>query len=174
MIYIVKRCILSAVLLALLLVPLAPAQDTADLRRLAHDAGIIFSGTVQRIEPVASAAPGDIGVVRITFLVENALRGATAGERLTVSEWDRLWTSGDRYRVGEELLLFLYPPSENLGLTSTVAGTRGHIALADSPLSMAAVAQQIAGEPSQAEPPEPSPHTPVRSSRPPARAPVAE
>ncbi|MBZ5510418.1 MAG: hypothetical protein LAN70_04535 [Acidobacteriia bacterium] len=169
-----SRYICSTVLLALLLVPLASGQDTLDLRRLAHDAGIIFIGTVQKIEPVASAAPGDIGVVRITFLVEDALRGATAGELLTVSEWDRLWTSGDRYRVGEELLLFLYPPSENLGLTSTVAGTRGHISLADSPLSMAAVAQQIADEPSLGVPPEPSPHNPVRSSRPPARAPVAE
>jgi hypothetical protein len=144
------------------------------LRRLAHGAGIIFSGTVQKIEPVAPAAPGDIGVVRITFLVEDALRGATAGELLTVSEWDRLWTSGDRYRVGEELLLFLYPPSESLGLTSTVAGTRGRISLADWPLSMPDVAQQIADEPSLGVPPEPSPHNPVRSSRPSARAPVAE
>ena len=174
MIYIVKRYMLSIALLALLLAPLASAQDTAELRRLARDAGIVFSGTVQKIEPVASAAPGDIGLVRITFLVEDALRGTTAGEPLTVSEWDGLWTSGDRYRVGEDLLLVLYPPSGDLGLTTTVAGTRGRISLADSQLSMAAVAQQIADKPSLGEPPEPSPHNPVRSSRPPARAPVAE
>ena len=154
--------------------PLASAQDTADLRRLARDAGIILSGRVQKIDPVASAAPGDIGLVRITFLVKDALRGATAGEPLTVSEWDGLWTSGDRYRVGEDLLLFLYPPSGDLGLTTTVAGTRGRISLADSQLSMAAVARQIADEPSLGEPPEPSPHNPVRSSRPPARALGAE
>ena len=167
-VYIVKRYMLSTALLALLLAPLASAQDTLDLRRLARDAGIIFIGTVQKIELVASAAPGDIGVVRITFLVEDALRGATAGKPLTVSEWDGLWTSGDRYRVGEELLLFLYPPSGDLGLTTTVAGTRGRISLADSPLSMAAVAQQIADEPSLGVPSEPSP------PRPPAGAPVAE
>lgn len=172
--YIVSRYILSTVLLALLLVPLASAQDTAELRRLARDAGIIFSGTVQKIEPVASAARGDIGLVRITFLVEDALRGATPGEPLTVSEWDGLWTSGDRYRVGEELLLFLYPPSRDLGLTTTVAGSRGRISLADSQLSMADVARQIADEPSLGVPPERSPRNPIRSSRPPARAPVAE
>ena len=149
---------------------MASAQDTADLRRLARDAGIIFSGTVQKIEPVASAAPGDIGLVRITFLVEDALRGATAGEPLTVSEWDGLWTSGDRYRVGEDLLLFLYPPSGDLGLTTTVAGTRGRISLADSQLSMAAVARQIAGEPSLgraagAFPAQPNPIFPAACAR---------
>jgi len=165
---------LSTVLLALLLVPLASAQDTAELRRLARDAGIIFSGTVQKIEAVASAARGDIGLVRITFRVEKALRGATAGEPLSVSEWDGLWTSGDRYRVGEDLLLFLYPPSGNLGLTTTVAGTRGRISLADSQLSVAAVARQIADEPSLAVPTELSPQKPIRPPRPPARARVAE
>ena len=154
--------------------PLASAQDSAELRRLARDAGIIFSGTVQNIEPVVSAARGDIGLVRITVLVEEALRDATADEPLTVSEWDGLWTSGDRYRVGEDLLLFLYPPSGNLGLTTTVAGTRGRISLADSQLSIEAVARQIADEPSLGVPPKRSPHNPLRSSRPPARARVAE
>ena len=149
--------------------PLAPAQDTADLRPLARDAGIIFSGTVQKIEPAASAAPGDIGLVRITFLVTDALRGATPGKPLTFSEWDGLWTSGDRYRVGEDLLLFLYPPSGDLGLTTTVAGTRGRISLVNSPLSMAAVALQIAGDPSLGVTPTPPRQTPIRPSRPPVR-----
>lgn len=174
MIYIVRRCILPIALLALLLAPLALAQDTADLRPLARDAGIIFRGTVRKIEPVASAAPGDIGLVRITFLVTGALRGANSGEPLTFSEWDGLWASGDRYRVGEDLLLFLYPPSGNLGLTTTVAGTRGRISLANSPLSIAAVALQIADDPSRGvTPASPPPQRPVRPARP-ARARVAE
>jgi hypothetical protein len=164
------RYILLTAFLALLLAPLASAQDPADLRPLARDAGIIFRGTVQRIEPVASAAPGDIGLVRITFLVKDALRGATSGEPLTISEWDGLWTSGDRYRVGEDLLLFLYPPSGNLGLTTTVAGTRGRISLAGSPLSMTAVARQIAGEPTPGVTPDIPPHNPIRPPRPAARA----
>jgi hypothetical protein len=115
-IYIVKRCVLSTALLAFLLVPLSLAQSTPDLRALARDADIIFSGPVRKIEPVAATLPGDIGLVRVTFLVRDALRGANPGEPLTVSEWDGLWISGDRYRVGEDLLLFLYPPSGALGL----------------------------------------------------------
>lgn len=152
----------------------ASAQDAPDLRPLARDAGIIVSGTVQMIEPLASAAPGDIGLVRITFLVKEALRGATAGKALTFREWDGLWASGDRYRVGERLLLFLYSPSGDLGLTSTVAGTRGRISLANSPLSIAAVALQIADDPSRGVTPDPSPQEPARPPRPPARARVAE
>src|SRR5713226_8041859 len=35
-----------------------------------------------------------------------------------------LWSSGQRYRVGERVLLFLYPPSK-LGLTSTVGAEIG-------------------------------------------------
>ena len=129
----------------MLLASLAPAQDAPDLRALARDAGIIFRGTVLKIEPVPPAAAGQIGRLRVTFLVQDALRGATAGAKLTIAEWDGLWIAGDRYRVGEDLLLFLYPPSPGLGLTTTVGGTRGRISLAGSQLSMAAVAQQIAG-----------------------------
>lgn len=62
----------------------ASAQNTADLRPLARDAGIIVSGTVQKIEPAPSAASGDIGLVRITFLVIGALRCGTPGKALTI------------------------------------------------------------------------------------------
>ena len=141
---------------------------------LARDADIIFSGTVQKIEPVAPAAHGDIGMVRITFRVTDALRGATPGEPLTISEWDGLWTCGDRYRVGEDLLLFLYPPSADLGLTTTVAGTRGRISLADSQLSIADVARQLADEPSASAPPVHSKPTPIQPPRTGSRAQVVE
>jgi hypothetical protein len=43
---------------------------------------------------------------------------------LTIREWAGLWSSGDRYRKGERLLLFLYRPSK-LGLTSLVGETLG-------------------------------------------------
>jgi hypothetical protein len=43
---------------------------------------------------------------------------------LTVLEWLGLWSSGQRYAVGEHVLLFLYPPSK-LGLTSAVGGALG-------------------------------------------------
>ena len=60
--------------------------------------------------------------------MENAIRGATPGEDLTISQWIGLWSGGQRYRVGERVLLFLYPPSK-LGLTSCVAGAIGRFAI---------------------------------------------
>jgi hypothetical protein len=65
-----------------------------------------------------------VETVAITFHIENAIRGATPGEDLTISQWIGLWAGGQRYRVGEHVLLFLYPPSK-LGLTSCVAGGMG-------------------------------------------------
>ncbi|MGA8618051.1 MAG: hypothetical protein WB660_05965 [Candidatus Sulfotelmatobacter sp.] len=56
------------------------------------------------------------------------MRGASIGEKLTIHEWAGLWTRGERYRVGERVLLFLYSPSR-LGLTSPVAGAIGRFAI---------------------------------------------
>ena len=55
------------------------------------------------------------------------MRGASPGKNLTIHEWAGLWTSGERYRVGEHVLLFLYLPGK-LGLTSPVAGAMGRFA----------------------------------------------
>jgi hypothetical protein len=66
--------------------------------------------------------------VRITFRVEHGIRGVHRGQTLTIREWAGLWESGERYRPGEPVLLFLYPPSK-LGLTSTVGGASGHFAI---------------------------------------------
>jgi hypothetical protein len=56
------------------------------------------------------------------------MRGASAGQSLTIQEWAGLWAGGERYRVGEHVLLFLYSPSK-LGLTSPVAGGIGKFAM---------------------------------------------
>jgi hypothetical protein len=66
--------------------------------------------------------------MRITFRVEEAIRGVQAGQMLTIREWAGLWDAGDRYRTGERLMLFIYPPS-HLGLTSTVAGSQGRFSI---------------------------------------------
>lgn len=89
-----------------------------------RSAGLIFSGTVSRIERQAATPGKSVETVKITFRVEKALRGATPGDTLTISEWIGLWSSGQHYRVGEHILLFLYPPSK-LGLTSSIGGTLG-------------------------------------------------
>jgi len=92
--------------------------------QLIRNAGTIFSGTVTRIQRRPATRGQSIETVAITFHVENAIRGASSGRDLTISQWIGLWSSGQRYRVGQRLLLFLYPRSK-LGLTSSVAGPMG-------------------------------------------------
>jgi hypothetical protein len=93
-------------------------------RQLVRSAGIIFSGRVVFIGHAASAVRPNPASTAVTFRVENAIRGTSRGQNLTIHEWAGLWTSGERYRVGERVLLFLYSPSR-LGLTSPVAGAMG-------------------------------------------------
>jgi hypothetical protein len=87
-------------------------------------AGMIFSASVKRIERRPATRGQSVETVAITFHVERAIRGATPGEDLTVAQWIGLWSGGQRYRVGERVLLFLYPRSK-LGLTSCVGGMLG-------------------------------------------------
>lgn len=106
--------------------PRAPVMPpgTIGLPTLARAAGTIFSGTVTAIARQPATRGQAVETVAVTFHVENAIRGVTPGENLTISQWIGLWSGGQRYRVGERVLLFLYPPSK-LGLTSCVAGVMG-------------------------------------------------
>ena len=109
--------------------PSLPAVST--LRLLNRSAGYIFDGTVVSVEPVAPIDTGGVAAVQITFRVEQAFRGARFGQVLAIREWAGLWTSGERYRSGERLLLFLYSPSK-LGFTSPVGGPLGRFAVDSS------------------------------------------
>lgn len=91
-------------------------------------AGTIFSGTVTSIARRPATSGQSVETVAITFHIDNAIRGATPGENLTISQWIGLWSGGQRYRIGERVLLFLYPPSK-LGLTSSVAGGMGRFTI---------------------------------------------
>jgi hypothetical protein len=120
--------------------PISPAPSA--FAQLARSAGIIFSGTVTNIEHTSANVPGQAaGTVAITFHVETAIRGAFAGTSLTITQWIGLWSSGQRYRVGERLLLFLYPRSR-IGFTSCVAAGMGRFAV-DSSGSVWLSPQQI-------------------------------
>src|SRR5579872_5971207 len=90
---------------------------------LTPNAGYIFAGTVKSINRTAPKK-NTVGTVQINFHVDQGMRGVRTGQALTVREWAGLWSSGERYRVGERVLLFLYPPSK-LGLTSPVQGALG-------------------------------------------------
>jgi hypothetical protein len=99
-------------------------SGTVDFPQIARAAGAIFSGRVLGISHEPATRGRSIETVRISFRVENAIRGATPGETLTIAQWMGLWSSGQRYRLGEHVFLMLYPPSK-LGLTSCVAAQLG-------------------------------------------------
>jgi hypothetical protein len=96
--------------------------------QLVRSAGIIFSGRVTSVETAASSSGQSHASTVITFRVEHAVLGAATGQNLTIHEWVGLWGRGERYRVGEHVLLFLYAPSK-LGLTSPVSGAMGRFAV---------------------------------------------
>lgn len=96
--------------------------------QLVRSAATIFSGTVTRVQPRPADGGQSVATVAITFHIENAMLGAVRDRDFTISEWMGLWSSGQRYRVGERVLLFLYPRSK-LGLTSSVAGAMGRFSV---------------------------------------------
>src|SRR5438270_14041993 len=96
------------------------AADLAALRQLARSSRYIFSGTVISTE-LLDAQPGQSNTVRVTFRVKQGVRGVRDGETFSIREWAGLWNGGAHYLRGEQVLLFLYPPSQ-LGLTSPVRG----------------------------------------------------
>jgi hypothetical protein len=107
--------------------PVEPAPILSQqvfLPRLVRAAGVIFSGRVAFVGHAALPQGVVPSSTTVTFQVEKAIRGTSPGQMLTIREWGGLWGNGERYRVGEHVLLFLYAPSK-LGLTSPVAGAMG-------------------------------------------------
>ena len=96
------------------------------LRQIIRDSGSIFAGTVIKVERIDASPASAIATTQITFRVDEAIRGVRQGQVVQVHEWSGLWQTGERYRVGERVLLFLYPQSK-LGLTSPVGGTVGRL-----------------------------------------------
>jgi hypothetical protein len=120
-------------------VSLLPAgvPNTADavIEEMAQAAGVIFAGQVMAVRrPVGfagSAENGAEGVVEIDLRVDQAVRGPVAGSIYTVREWSGLWNAsggGERYRVGQRLLLFLYAADLH-GMSSPVHGRDGAVPL---------------------------------------------
>jgi hypothetical protein len=104
--------------------PVTPTRGTIAFPVMTRAAGVIFSGTVISIARQPATAGQAVETVAITFHVENAIRGVMPGADHTISQWIGLWSGGQRYRIGERVLLFLYPPSK-LRLTSCVGGEMG-------------------------------------------------
>jgi hypothetical protein len=134
-------CVVLGLVLWTLLAAVLPAQTsemptTADLviEQMAAEAGVIFAGQVTAVRrPVVSPESGEDaakGVVEVEFRVGQAVRGPAAGSVYMLREWAGLWgaSGGGRYRVGQRLLVFFYPPDAN-GLSSPVRGLDGAVPL---------------------------------------------
>ncbi len=105
-----------------------PSRVPPTLQQATQRAGTIFAGRVMSITPIRATASDRIGSVQVTFQVEQAVRGVRVGQTLSIREWAGLWSSGERYHMGERLMLFLYAPSK-VGLTSPVGGPGGRLAV---------------------------------------------
>jgi hypothetical protein len=106
-------------------------SGTTNLHHLTKTSGYIFAGTVQSVKHVSPSGTNGIASTQITFHVDQAIRGVRNGQTLVIREWAGLWQSGERYRVGERVLLFLYPFSK-LGFTSPVGGSMGRFVVDES------------------------------------------
>jgi len=103
--------------------PMPPVSKPLTIQQILRSSAMIFSGTVLNVKH--ATAPGQArAITQITFRIQDAIRGVHPGQVLEVREWGGLWNTGERYRPGETLLLFLYKPSK-LGLTSPVGGAAG-------------------------------------------------
>lgn len=98
------------------------------LQQLVRGAGIIFSGRVTFVGHASPSPMQNPASTTVTFQVEHAIRGSSPGQSLTIHEWAGLRAGGERYRLGERVLLFLYAPSK-LGLTSPVSGPMGRFSM---------------------------------------------
>src|SRR5512140_1156407 len=91
--------LLSAVVLVAALPNWIMAQQQApDLVQIATDSGIIFRGEVIAVALESPRAPGEIAITRVTFRVDDGVRGVTTGSTLTIRQWN---AAPDEYRVGE-------------------------------------------------------------------------
>jgi len=102
--------------------------EIPNLHRLATRSGYVFAGTVKAVERIAPRRKDSVAVMQITFHVEHGYSGVRTGQTIAIHEWAGLWESGERYRRGERVVLFLYPPSK-LGLTSPVEGKNGRFTI---------------------------------------------
>ena len=82
------------------------------LRQIIHDSALIFSGTVLQVKRVRPEPNSSAAISQISFRVQNAIRGTRRGQVVEIREWGGLWTTGERYTAGENVLLFLYPNSK--------------------------------------------------------------
>lgn len=118
------RFLLALFLSVLTTVHTASQQTTSKVQQIASQAAIVFRGQVVAVEQNSPRAPDEISETRVTFRVDDGVRGVARGQLLTIRQWN---VAPDEYRVGESLILFLHAPSSELGFSSPVGGRLGHM-----------------------------------------------
>jgi hypothetical protein len=102
--------------------PAIPEATAAALQGLAAQAAVVFVGRVVALDHHEAS-----GFVDVTFAIETAVRGCTAGSKYTLREWAGLWrTWPDRYGVGQRRLMLLSARGPS-GMSSPVGGMAGMI-----------------------------------------------
>jgi hypothetical protein len=118
--------------------PAGAIGRSVDLATMTERAGTIVSGRVTQIRMGTHPKYQRIGTLYVTVKVDEMMKGAPA-ETVTFMQFAGLAPQGatgrsvstaqtmpdlPAYRVGEDLVLFLYPPS-HVGFTSPVGGPQG-------------------------------------------------
>ena len=102
----------------------SPAPRPVAFRQIIRSSAMIFAGTVLRVEHLRADPGSSVEITQISFRVQTAIRGTHRRQLIRIREWGGLWNGGERYVLGENVVLFLYPNSK-LGLTSPVGGPAG-------------------------------------------------
>ncbi|MBB5342371.1 hypothetical protein [Tunturibacter empetritectus] len=133
----------------------AGSQTVTDvLHEMSDRAGVIFMGQVLAVRLPGSAGPAS-GIVEVDFRVDQAILGCRTGEPYVLREWGGLWAGGgQRYRVGQRLLMLLHAPSAG-GMSSPIGGLDGAIPIRQSavagPVMAGAMAERAMAERAVAE-----------------------
>lgn len=107
------------------------------LKEMVQSASIIVTGRVVEVREDRHPHYRRVGVTYVTVEVEEMLKGAANGQtRHTFMQFGSMGLTRiselPTYRVGEEVVLFLYPESE-YGFTSPVGGGQGKLYLQRDP-----------------------------------------
>jgi len=101
-----------------------PTAAAAELRLMASQASVIFSGQVTSVTREDAE-----GFVDIRFRIDNCVRACPKSGFYVLREWAGLWTGDpDRYRVGQRRLMLLTARGPS-GMSSPLGGVDGAIPL---------------------------------------------
>jgi hypothetical protein len=126
--------------------PAGAVNRRLDLATMTERAGTIVSGRITQLRAGSHPQYRNIGVLFVTLKVEEVMKGAPE-ETFTFMQFtgQKLDNNGGKglsaaqplpdmpsFRVGEEVVLFLYPPS-SVGFTSPVGGEQGKFIMRRQP-----------------------------------------